>query len=114
MPDQASVRGREGKGWKKGVVREPAVHGEVIGKIMDFADFIGFEILHLDFSPIRGPEGNIEYLLHIRKNEEKPLSVTEADAETELKKCWKKKADIPSGKRCKRTYRRQCAQPIRS
>ena len=58
--------GREKVG-KKGVVREPAVHGEVIGKIMDFADFIGFEILHLDFSPIRGPEGNIEYLGWLEK-----------------------------------------------
>lgn len=52
---------------KKGVVREPAVHREVIEMVMDYAVSIGFEILHLDFSPIRGPEGNIEYLLHIYK-----------------------------------------------
>lgn len=55
---------------KKGVVREPSVHREVIGMVMDYAVSIGFEILHLDFSPIRGPEGNIEYLLHIYKASE--------------------------------------------
>ena len=52
---------------KKGVVREPSVHREVIEMVMDYAVSIGFELLHLDFSPIRGPEGNIEYLLHIYK-----------------------------------------------
>lgn len=55
---------------KKGVVREPAVHKEVIENVMDFAVSIGFEIRNLDFSPIRGPEGNIEYLLHIYKEEQ--------------------------------------------
>lgn len=58
--------GREKVG-KKGVVKDPAVHKEVIEKVIAFAAGIGFEILHLDFSPIKGPEGNIEYLLHIRK-----------------------------------------------
>lgn len=53
---------------KKGVVREPEVHVEVIEKVIDYAISIGFEVLHLDFSPIRGPEGNIEYLVHIQKN----------------------------------------------
>lgn len=55
---------------KKGVVREPEVHKEVIEKVIDYAVSIGFDILHLDFSPIRGPEGNIEYLVHIQKNED--------------------------------------------
>ena len=55
---------------KKGVVREPAVHKEVIESVMDFAVSIGFEIKNLEFSPIRGPEGNIEYLLHIYKAKE--------------------------------------------
>lgn len=55
---------------KKGVVREPSVHREVIEMVMDYAVSIGFEILHLDFSPIRGPEGNIEYILHIYKASE--------------------------------------------
>ena len=59
--------GREKVG-KKGVVRDPAVHREVIHKILDFADSIGFEVLCLDYSPIKGPEGNIEYLVQIRKD----------------------------------------------
>ena len=58
--------GREKVG-KKGVVRDPKVHLEVIRAVMDFASSIGFEILHLEFSPIKGPEGNIEYLLHLKK-----------------------------------------------
>ena len=50
---------------------------------MKHADQIGFEILHLDFSPIKGPEGNIEYLLHIQKNGR----TKEAEEElTEMKK----------------------------
>ena len=61
--------GREKVG-KKGVVRDPKVHLEVIRAVMDFASSIGFEILHLEFSPIKGPEGNIEYLLHLKKQPE--------------------------------------------
>lgn len=61
--------GREKVG-KKGVVRDPDVHREVIGKILAFAEGIGFTARNLDFSPIRGPEGNIEYLIHIQKGEE--------------------------------------------
>ena len=61
--------GRE-KAGKKGVVRDPKVHLEVIRAVMDFASSIGFEILHLEFSPIKGPEGNIEYLLHLKKQPE--------------------------------------------
>ena len=73
---------------KKGVVRDPDVHEEVIRKAIDFADYIGFDILHLDFSPIKGPEGNIEYLVHLCKNPDKVAKtpqITEADAEEELK-----------------------------
>lgn len=55
---------------KKGVVRDSSVHIEVIEKVMDFAVSVGFDILNLEFSPIRGPEGNIEYLLHICKIEQ--------------------------------------------
>ena len=58
--------GREKVG-KKGVVREKSVHIEVIESVMAFAKNIGFEVLNLDFSPIKGPEGNIEYLMHIKK-----------------------------------------------
>ena len=52
---------------KKGVVREPATHREVIQKVADYACSIGFDVLELEFSPIRGPEGNIEYLVHLKK-----------------------------------------------
>lgn len=55
---------------KKGVVREPAIHEEVIFKIAGHASDIGFKILGLDYSPIKGPEGNIEYLLYIKKEDE--------------------------------------------
>lgn len=55
---------------KKGVVRDPAVHKEVIKRVILFAKSIGFGILHLDYSPIKGPEGNIEYLVHIVKDAE--------------------------------------------
>ena len=57
--------GREKVG-KKGVVRDPAVHQEVIEKVRDYAMSIFMEPCHLSFSPIKGPEGNIEYLLHLR------------------------------------------------
>lgn len=50
---------------KKGVVRDPQVHREVIEAVFAFALEKGFAIQHLDFSPIRGPEGNIEYLMHL-------------------------------------------------
>jgi 23S rRNA (cytidine1920-2'-O)/16S rRNA (cytidine1409-2'-O)-methyltransferase len=58
--------GREKVG-KKGVVREKSVHQEVIELVSSFAASIGFDCLDLDYSPIRGPEGNIEYLLHLIK-----------------------------------------------
>lgn len=60
--------GREKVG-KKGVVRDEAVHREVIEKTVDFVSHNGFAVLGLDFSPVKGPEGNIEYLMHIRKSE---------------------------------------------
>ncbi len=58
---------------KKGVVRDPAVHLEVIEKIINFALENGFSVLNLEFSPIKGPEGNIEYLVHLKKSEETKL-----------------------------------------
>lgn len=61
--------GREQVG-KKGVVRDKAVHLEVVEKILDYAAGIGFQILNLEFSPIKGPEGNIEYLVHLKNHEE--------------------------------------------
>ena len=62
--------GKENVG-KKGVVRDPKVHEDVINKIINFSYENGFNILGLDFSPIKGPEGNIEYLLYIEKSNNK-------------------------------------------
>ena len=61
--------GREKVG-KKGVVREKSTHLEVIESVIDFAKSIGFGILNLEFSPIKGPEGNIEYLLYLQNHPE--------------------------------------------
>lgn len=59
--------GREKVG-KKGVVRDKKVHLEVIRMVMEFAAGLGFELLNLEYSPIRGPEGNIEYLLYLQNH----------------------------------------------
>ena len=69
--------GREKVG-KKGVVRDPAVHREVIAKVMDFAALLHFSVLGLTWSPIKGPEGNIEYLIHLRKSD-KPELLTDVN-----------------------------------
>lgn len=61
--------GREKVG-KKGVVREKSTHIEVIDMVSNFAVENGFEILGLDYSPIKGPEGNIEYLIHLKNGNE--------------------------------------------
>lgn len=79
--------GREKVG-KNGVVREPETHREVISKIVTYADMIGFEVKAIDFSPIKGPEGNIEYLMHIIKRadiSDECLSLNESEAEDKLK-----------------------------
>lgn len=62
---------------KKGVVRDRRVHEEVVRDVTNMAAGLGFEVLGLDYSPIRGPEGNIEYLMHLRKPaaEENPAAV---------------------------------------
>lgn len=60
--------GREKVG-KKGVVRDKEIHREVIEKVAAYAASIGFSLINLDFSPIKGPEGNIEYLLELLKKE---------------------------------------------
>ena len=61
--------GREKVG-KKGVVRDKAVHIEVTEKVIDIADGLHFKVLGLDYSPIKGPEGNIEYLIYLEKRPE--------------------------------------------
>jgi len=71
--------GRENVG-KKGVVRDKKVHADVIRKIYDFCLENGFSVLDLDYSPIKGPEGNIEYLIYIEKNDQ-PSAAKEIDIE---------------------------------
>ncbi|MDR0949689.1 MAG: TlyA family RNA methyltransferase [Lachnospiraceae bacterium] len=58
--------GREHVG-KKGVVKDPTVHEQVIQKVLSNAKEIGFTPIGLDYSPVKGPEGNIEYLLYLQK-----------------------------------------------
>ncbi len=82
---------------KKGVVRDAAVHSEVVHRIYDYMGIAGFEVLHLEYSPIKGPEGNIEYLIHIRKDpskNEEVASLTEADGEKLLKEICEAKSGI--------------------
>jgi 23S rRNA (cytidine1920-2'-O)/16S rRNA (cytidine1409-2'-O)-methyltransferase len=60
--------GREKVG-KNGVVRDPATHAEVLHNAMRFASENGFTVRGLDFSPVKGPEGNIEYLMFVEKSD---------------------------------------------
>ena len=74
--------GREKVG-KKGVVRDAAVHREVISTVVDFAEIAGFLALGLTFSPVRGPEGNIEYLIFLQKDgeaDERTADLSEQEA----------------------------------
>ncbi len=71
--------GREGVG-KKGVVRDKAVHREVIEKIVRFAPENGYSVLGLTFSPVKGPEGNIEYLIYLERSDAPVVSPETADA----------------------------------
>ena len=75
--------GREKVG-KKGVVRDPSVHVEVVRGIFDFCLQSGFDVLNLDFSPIKRPEGNIEYLIHLKKSDD-PKSYTDITPEQLVK-----------------------------
>lgn len=63
---------------KKGVVRDPLVHQEVLHMVLDEAENHGFVVKGLDFSPIRGPEGNIEYLAWLSKGEGESIPWQEA------------------------------------
>ncbi len=60
--------GREKVG-KKGVVRDPEVHKEVIETVIEYVTSIGYSVKDLDYSPVKGPEGNIEYLIHIASDD---------------------------------------------
>ena len=68
--------GKENVG-KKGVVRDAKVHEEVINNVIAFAKEEGFGIAGLDFSPIKGPEGNIEYLLYLTLGEDDAVSAAD-------------------------------------
>ena len=71
--------GREKVG-KKGVVKDKKIHMEVIHMISSYASEIGFDCLGLDYSPIKGPEGNIEYLLYLRKTPGSGIKKDEIEA----------------------------------
>ena len=80
--------GRENVG-KKGVVKDPAIHKRVIEKVLAVARELHFVVAGLDFSPIKGPEGNIEYLLYLRKSgkdsiDEKKIEEVVASSHTNL------------------------------
>lgn len=68
--------GREKVG-KKGVVRDASVHKEVVESVLSFAESIGFSVMGLDYSPIKGPEGNIEYICHLKNGsfQSEPLDI---------------------------------------
>ena len=77
--------GREKVG-KKGVVRDKSVHKEVIKKVYDFAVELGFAVAGLDYSPIKGPEGNIEYLIYLKKGSDENFEA-DIDAVVEASHC---------------------------
>ncbi len=80
--------GREKVG-KKGVVREIETHFEVVEMIFEYALSIGFKILNFEFSPITGPEGNIEYLVHLEKTQEiSSLDKCDMDYESIVKEAF--------------------------
>ena len=82
---------------KKGVVREPEIHREVIAKVIDFADLTGFSVQGLTYSPVTGPEGNIEYLVFLEKKTALPeeiISLTEHEAERMLAGVQAEGADL--------------------
>lgn len=75
--------GREQVG-KKGVVRDSKVHKEVIEKVIEFSRNIGFCVKNLSFSPIKGPEGNIEFLLYLGKSNDTIVDVEKVVEETKI------------------------------
>ena len=60
---------------KKGVVRDAEVHCRVIQSIVDFAPETGLTVMGLDYSPIKGPEGNIEYICHMKNGAYEAASI---------------------------------------
>lgn len=95
--------GREKVG-KNGVVRELSTHREVIEKVIDFADLTGFSVKGLEYSPIKGPEGNIEYLVYLKKEaepEESVASLAEREAEELLATVISEKKGLSSSEQWK-------------
>ncbi|MBQ9990758.1 MAG: TlyA family RNA methyltransferase [Lachnospiraceae bacterium] len=91
---------------KKGVVREKSVQQEVIAKIYTLADLLGFSVLGLDFSPIKGPEGNIEFLIYLQKDgtkDEELADCTEAIAEARLAEAMEDQTGLGNSSQVKET-----------
>ncbi|MBQ3226925.1 MAG: TlyA family RNA methyltransferase, partial [Clostridia bacterium] len=70
---------------KKGVVRDPAVHEEVVVRVCEKAEELGFGILGLTYSPVKGPEGNIEYLVYLKKGEKSTVEILGAAKEVVMR-----------------------------
>ena len=66
--------GREEVG-KKGVIRDAVIHHKVIKNVIEISKEIGFNVKNLDYSPIKGPEGNIEFLLHLYKGSDEEIPI---------------------------------------
>ncbi len=66
---------------KKGVVRDPAVHRDVLEEIIRFAETFGWRVVRMDYSPITGPEGNIEFLAEIRKRNDDTAMISAEETE---------------------------------
>lgn len=85
-PQFEAGRGNVGK---KGVVRDKKVHTDIVTNITEFALKHGFSVLALDYSPVKGPEGNIEYLMYIKKTRMpagiSPEKVTQVVEDSHLK-----------------------------
>jgi len=64
---------------KKGVVRDKNVHIDVVNEIINYSREIGFKVLDLSYSPVKGPEGNIEYLLHIKNSLDNESNIIDVD-----------------------------------
>ena len=64
---------------KKGVVRDISIHRKVINEILQFSLETGFSVLNLEYSPIKGPEGNIEFLLYLKKDSNVATNIFESD-----------------------------------
>ena len=85
--------GREKVG-KKGVVREKSTHVEVLQNFVELADSLGFRILGLTFSPVKGPEGNIEFLGHLTLADLPGIRPDVADVVEQAHKTLDKGADV--------------------